>query len=145
VGKTTIARLMADAFDALFIAISATLGGVRDIRDAVDAATRERDTTLQRMVNAKAITRAAADAAKLEPIKMTVQKNCRLCFFWRFNLKHALYHFSRLGEVSILENFDGVYLSLGQLRNEPCAVLFIVRELDTFDSILRVLFPLELG
>jgi len=83
--------------------------------------------------------------AKLEPIKMTVQKNCRLCFFWRFNLKHALYHFSRLGEVSILENFDGVYLSLGQLRNEPCAVLFIVRELDTFDSILRVLFPLELG
>ncbi|MBS0413773.1 MAG: replication-associated recombination protein A [Proteobacteria bacterium] len=34
-GKTTIARLMADAFDAQFIAISAVLGGVKDIRDAV--------------------------------------------------------------------------------------------------------------
>ena len=32
VGKTTIARLMADAFDAQFISISAVLGGVKDIR-----------------------------------------------------------------------------------------------------------------
>ena len=38
VGKTTIARLMADAFDAQFIAISAVLGGVKDIRDAVERA-----------------------------------------------------------------------------------------------------------
>jgi putative ATPase len=38
VGKTTIARLMADAFDAQFITISAVLGGVKDIREAVDAA-----------------------------------------------------------------------------------------------------------
>ena len=38
VGKTTIARLMADAFDALFISISAVLGGVKDIRDAVEKA-----------------------------------------------------------------------------------------------------------
>ena len=37
-GKTTIARLMADAFDAQFIAISAVLGGVKDIRDAVERA-----------------------------------------------------------------------------------------------------------
>jgi len=35
VGKTTLARLMADAFDAEFIAISAVLAGVKDIRDAV--------------------------------------------------------------------------------------------------------------
>ncbi len=35
VGKTTLARLMADGFDAQFIAISAVLGGVKDIRDAV--------------------------------------------------------------------------------------------------------------
>src|SRR5512136_1288193 len=35
VGKTTIARLMADAFHAEFIAISAVLAGVKDIRDAV--------------------------------------------------------------------------------------------------------------
>ncbi|MEJ6024339.1 replication-associated recombination protein A [Ramlibacter sp. PS4R-6] len=42
-GKTTIARLMADAFDAQFIQISAVLGGVKDIRDAVEAATRARD------------------------------------------------------------------------------------------------------
>jgi putative ATPase len=34
-GKTTLARLMADAFDAQFIAISAVLGGVKDIREAV--------------------------------------------------------------------------------------------------------------
>ena len=38
VGKTTIARLMANAFDAQFIAISAVLGGVKDIRDAVEQA-----------------------------------------------------------------------------------------------------------
>jgi putative ATPase len=39
VGKTTIARLMACAFDAHFITISATLGGVKDIREAVEQAT----------------------------------------------------------------------------------------------------------
>lgn len=38
VGKTTIARLMAQAFDAQFIAISAVLGGIKDIRDAVEMA-----------------------------------------------------------------------------------------------------------
>ena len=37
-GKTTIARLMAQAFDAQFIAISAVLGGVKDIREAVERA-----------------------------------------------------------------------------------------------------------
>ena len=35
VGKTTIARLMARAFNADFIALSAVLSGVKDIRDAV--------------------------------------------------------------------------------------------------------------
>ena len=35
VGKTTLARLMATAFDAEFIAISAVLSGVKEIRDAV--------------------------------------------------------------------------------------------------------------
>src|SRR5207253_1437769 len=35
VGKTTLARLMADAFNADFIALSAVLSGVKDIRDAV--------------------------------------------------------------------------------------------------------------
>ena len=37
-GKTTIARLMADAFSAEFIALSAVLSGVKDIRDAVQHA-----------------------------------------------------------------------------------------------------------
>ena len=37
-GKTTLARLMAHAFDAQFIAISAVLGGVKDIREAVEQA-----------------------------------------------------------------------------------------------------------
>jgi putative ATPase len=37
-GKTTIARLMSDAFDAQFITISAVLGGVKDIREAVEKA-----------------------------------------------------------------------------------------------------------
>ena len=35
VGKTTLARLMADAFNMEFIALSAVLAGVKDIRDAV--------------------------------------------------------------------------------------------------------------
>ncbi len=43
VGKTTIARLMAEAFDAQFISISAVLGGVKDIREAVDKAQAERE------------------------------------------------------------------------------------------------------
>lgn len=38
VGKTTLARLMAQAFDAQFLSISAVLGGVKDIREAVDKA-----------------------------------------------------------------------------------------------------------
>ncbi len=48
VGKTTIARLMADAFDALFITISAVLGGVKDIREAVEQAQAARDGLEQR-------------------------------------------------------------------------------------------------
>jgi putative ATPase len=38
VGKTTLARLMADAFDAEFIALSAVFAGVKDIKDAVQRA-----------------------------------------------------------------------------------------------------------
>lgn len=48
VGKTTIARLMADAFDAQFITISAVLGGIKEIREAVDQALRLRDGLEQR-------------------------------------------------------------------------------------------------
>jgi putative ATPase len=43
VGKTTIARLMADAFDAQFLSISAVLGGVKEIREAVELALAARD------------------------------------------------------------------------------------------------------
>src|SRR5437773_12515529 len=35
VGQTTLARLMADAFNADFIALSAVLSGVKDIRDSI--------------------------------------------------------------------------------------------------------------
>ena len=38
VGKTTLARLMADAFDAEFMALSAVFSGVKDIREAVTRA-----------------------------------------------------------------------------------------------------------
>ena len=38
VGKTTLARLMADSFDAEFIALSAVFSGVKDIRAAVEQA-----------------------------------------------------------------------------------------------------------
>jgi putative ATPase len=38
VGKTTLARLMAQAFDCAFIALSAVLAGVKDIREAVQQA-----------------------------------------------------------------------------------------------------------
>jgi putative ATPase len=38
VGKTTLARLMAHAFDAHFFMISAVLGGVKEIRETVQAA-----------------------------------------------------------------------------------------------------------
>ncbi|MES2534608.1 MAG: replication-associated recombination protein A [Pseudomonadota bacterium] len=38
VGKTTLARLMADSFNAEFIALSAVLSGIKDIREAVERA-----------------------------------------------------------------------------------------------------------
>jgi putative ATPase len=40
-GKTTIARLMAKAFDAEFVALSAVFSGVKDIREAVQGAAAE--------------------------------------------------------------------------------------------------------
>ncbi len=43
VGKTTLARLMASAFDAQFLSISAVLGGVKEIREAVEQARAARE------------------------------------------------------------------------------------------------------
>jgi putative ATPase len=43
VGKTTLARLMANAFNAEFISISAVLAGVKEIREAVERARLARD------------------------------------------------------------------------------------------------------
>jgi putative ATPase len=43
VGKTTIARLLADAFGAEMIALSAVLAGVKDIREAIERAQAMRD------------------------------------------------------------------------------------------------------
>src|SRR5687767_3675378 len=43
VGKTTLARLMAKAFNTEFIAISAVLAGVKEIREAVERARLARD------------------------------------------------------------------------------------------------------
>jgi putative ATPase len=40
-GKTTLARLMASAFDAEFVALSAVFSGVKDIREAIQAAEAE--------------------------------------------------------------------------------------------------------
>ena len=40
-GKTTLARLMARAFDAEFIALSAVFSGVKDIREAMETAEQE--------------------------------------------------------------------------------------------------------
>ena len=45
VGKTTLARLMADAFDAQFEAISAVFSGVKDIREVVARAEAVRATS----------------------------------------------------------------------------------------------------
>jgi len=50
VGKTTLALLVAQGFDAQFIAISAVLGGVKDIRDAVERAQIARNTSRRTVV-----------------------------------------------------------------------------------------------
>jgi putative ATPase len=50
VGKTTIARLMADAFDADFIALSAVLSGVKEIREAIERAEVNRDNLNRRTI-----------------------------------------------------------------------------------------------
>jgi putative ATPase len=49
-GKTTIARLMADAFDAQFIALSAVFSGVKDIKDAVQRAQEALATSGRRTI-----------------------------------------------------------------------------------------------
>ena len=49
-GKTTLARLMAQAFEAEFIALSAVLSGVKDIRDAVLTAERSLEAAGRRTI-----------------------------------------------------------------------------------------------
>ena len=49
-GKTTNARLMADAFGASFLSISAVLGGVKDIREAVEQARLSQQQNRQTIV-----------------------------------------------------------------------------------------------
>ncbi len=50
VGKTTIARLMAHAFEADFIALSAVLSGVKEIREAIERANMNRDNLNRRTI-----------------------------------------------------------------------------------------------
>ncbi|HJV49950.1 MAG TPA: replication-associated recombination protein A [Noviherbaspirillum sp.] len=50
VGKTTLARLMADSFNAEFIALSAVLSGVKEIREAVERAQVVRANTGRRTI-----------------------------------------------------------------------------------------------
>jgi len=50
VGKTTIARLMATAFEADFIALSAVLSGVKEIREAIERAAVNRDNLKRRTI-----------------------------------------------------------------------------------------------
>src|SRR5207244_6604939 len=50
VGKTTLARLMADAFDAQFIALSDLFSGVKDIKDAVRRAEEALATSGKRTI-----------------------------------------------------------------------------------------------
>ena len=50
VGKTTIARLMAHAFESDFIALSAVLSGVKEIREAIERASVNRDNLNRRTI-----------------------------------------------------------------------------------------------
>ena len=50
VGKTTIARLMAHAFESDFIALSAVLSGVKEIREAIERASMNRDNLNRRTI-----------------------------------------------------------------------------------------------
>ncbi len=50
VGKTSIARLMANTFDADFVALSAVLSGVKEIREAIERAQMNRDRLQRRTI-----------------------------------------------------------------------------------------------
>ncbi len=50
VGKTTLARLLAHEIDAQFIAVSAVLSGVKDVRSAVEKAKQQRATDQRRTI-----------------------------------------------------------------------------------------------
>ena len=70
VGKTTIARLMADAFDAQFLSISAVLGGVKDIREAVARAEVTRaQTGRHRLDNGRSAEHAALGGVGAEVLQ----------------------------------------------------------------------------
>ena len=64
VGKTTLARLMAHAFDAEFIALSAVLSGVKDIRDAVGARTSCRSRAVRPRTPSCSWTRCTASTRR---------------------------------------------------------------------------------
>src|SRR5690349_24696501 len=49
-GKTTLARLMARAFDAEFVALSAVFSGVKDIREAMQAAQARPESTVRHTI-----------------------------------------------------------------------------------------------
>ncbi|MBM3370308.1 MAG: AAA family ATPase, partial [Betaproteobacteria bacterium] len=50
VGKTSLARLLAQAFDCRFIALSAVFSGVKDIRESIEQARLNRDTGAQSLL-----------------------------------------------------------------------------------------------
>lgn len=50
VGKTTFSRLLADGFDTEFIALSAVLSGVKDIRESIERAKWNRDQSGRRTI-----------------------------------------------------------------------------------------------
>ncbi len=50
VGKTSIARLMANTFEADFVALSAVLSGVKEIREAIERAQMNRDRLQRRTI-----------------------------------------------------------------------------------------------
>ena len=140
VGKTTLARLTATAFDHEFIALSAVLSGVKDIRAAMDLAQRHAERGRRTILFIDEIHRF--NKSQQDALLPFVESG-RVVFIGAttenpsFEVNSALlsrarvYVLQSLGDAELRQLFDRAQrVALGHLRFEPAAVDMLIGYAD---------------
>lgn len=141
VGKTTLARLMARAFDAEFIALSAVFSGVKDIRDAIaraEAALQQQGRhTILFVDEVHRFNKAQQDAflpyveQGLVTFIGATTENPSFEVNGALLSRAQVYVLEPLGEAELGELFDrALRLALGELTFEPAARQRIIAYAD---------------